>query len=282
MLRCTLFSSPSFRLSSSSRLSSAPLFAPLAVVRVCACWGGIGSIAIGDDSETLTTVCGVFDCSVRCGTGELLDWLKPEAKSLLLLGATCLILSFLLGYTVFNWGPCCVLWRCAVASPYSSFVFYYRLCNAKTDTNERRCREADVRRRVRCSAVLTFLRDTRVGRMVPLALREEWRGEDIGREADREKAGRARHRMYFSFVFPLLFSFFFWCETSRVRFPLFFLLSFLTGVGGPTVPALSVLCQGKRYLERPTTAAMALRAACSGRASAADKRRCRTSFKFWR
>ena len=40
-------------------------------------------------------------------------------------------------------------------------------------------------------AVLTFLRDMQVGRMVPLALREEWRGEDIGREADRESGGRA-------------------------------------------------------------------------------------------
>ena len=39
---------------------------------------------------------------------------------------------------------------------------------------------------VRAAPVLTFLRDTRVGRMVPLALREEWRGEDIGREAERE------------------------------------------------------------------------------------------------
>ena len=35
-------------------------------------------------------------------------------------------------------------------------------------------------------AVLTFLRDTRVGRMVPLALREEWRGADTSREVDRE------------------------------------------------------------------------------------------------
>ena len=35
-------------------------------------------------------------------------------------------------------------------------------------------------------AVLSFLQDTRVGRMVPLALREEWRGEDVGREVDRE------------------------------------------------------------------------------------------------
>ena len=36
-------------------------------------------------------------------------------------------------------------------------------------------------------AVLTFLRDTRVGRMVPLAPREGWRGEDIGKEAAREE-----------------------------------------------------------------------------------------------
>ena len=35
------------------------------------------------------------------------------------------------------------------------------------------------------SAVLSFLQDTRVGRIVPLALRESWAGED-GREDDRE------------------------------------------------------------------------------------------------
>ena len=35
-------------------------------------------------------------------------------------------------------------------------------------------------------AMLTFLRDTRVGKMVPLARREEWRGEDTSREVDRE------------------------------------------------------------------------------------------------
>ena len=35
-------------------------------------------------------------------------------------------------------------------------------------------------------AVLSFLRETRVGRMVPLALREEWRGEDMVREVDGE------------------------------------------------------------------------------------------------
>ena len=35
-------------------------------------------------------------------------------------------------------------------------------------------------------AVLSLLRDTRVRKMVPLALREEWRGEDTGREVDRE------------------------------------------------------------------------------------------------
>ena len=36
-------------------------------------------------------------------------------------------------------------------------------------------------------AVLTFLRDTRVGRMVPLARREEWGGEYTSREVDREE-----------------------------------------------------------------------------------------------
>ena len=36
-------------------------------------------------------------------------------------------------------------------------------------------------------AVLSFLRDTRVGTMVPLALREEWRGEGAGREVIREE-----------------------------------------------------------------------------------------------
>ena len=44
-------------------------------------------------------------------------------------------------------------------------------------------------------AVLSFLWDTRVGGMVPLALRERWAGDD-DREADRvgEEGGRARPR----------------------------------------------------------------------------------------
>ena len=51
-------------------------------------------------------------------------------------------------------------------------------------------------------AVLSFLRDTRVGRMVPLALREEWRGEDTVREVAREegKACRACRRMPLFFL----------------------------------------------------------------------------------
>ena len=51
-------------------------------------------------------------------------------------------------------------------------------------------------------AVLSFLRDTRVGRMVPLALREEWRGEDTVRGVAREegKACRAYRRMPLFFL----------------------------------------------------------------------------------
>ena len=56
-------------------------------------------------------------------------------------------------------------------------------------------------------AVLSFLRDTRVGRMVPLALQEEWRGEDTGREVAREgeEDGPGPPRIFpFSFVFPFI------------------------------------------------------------------------------
>lgn len=53
--------------------------------------------------------------------------------------------------------------------------------------------------------VPTFLRDTRLGRMVPLALQEECRGygTDRGLLGRERKAGRASRRMYFSFFFSL-------------------------------------------------------------------------------
>ena len=50
-------------------------------------------------------------------------------------------------------------------------------------------------------AVLTFLRETKVGRMIDLAPAEEDEGEE-GRRKERKWAGPAL-RMYFSFVSPL-------------------------------------------------------------------------------
>ena len=79
-------------------------------------------------------------------------------------------------------------------------------------------------------AVLTFLRDTRVGRMVPLALQEDWRGEDTGREIDRE-GGEGGPGPAVECTFPLS------CHLSggsfSVRFfPLFSSSSFLTRCSG--------------------------------------------------
>ena len=67
-------------------------------------------------------------------------------------------------------------------------------------------------------AVLSFLRDTRVGRMVPLDLGMSGEGKTrVGRLLGRErKTDQARHRMYFSFVFFVLVRF------SRVRFSFVF------------------------------------------------------------
>ena len=64
------------------------------------------------------------------------------------------------------------------------------------------------------SAVLSFLRDTRLGRIVPLALRERWAGEE-DREVDRRerRTGQARPKnvsfLCFSFVFRLSYFIFF-------------------------------------------------------------------------
>ena len=118
-----------------------------------------------------------------------------------------------------------------------------------------------VRRRARCSGdAYHLLTDTRVGRMVPVPLgpRERWRGDD-DREEDREgeQGGPSRHRMYFFFRFSLVVLF------SLVRtysgavssvFPL--------GCWGPGYIGLRPGKNG--YLEKPTTAALALGAACSG------------------
>ena len=65
------------------------------------------------------------------------------------------------------------------------------------------------------------------------------------------RAGRARPRVLFSFVFPLLFLFL-WCEIIWCGFPLFFLLSLVWGVGGPTMTGSFGLRPGKtRYVKSP-------------------------------
>ena len=114
-------------------------------------------------------------------------------------------------------------------------------------------------------AVLTFLRDTRVGRMVPLALREEWRG-DTSREVDREggEGGLGLPKNVFFLRFSSSFSF--GCEIfSGAAVSFVFTLYFLMGCWGPFYDRF---CRpGARengYLEKPTTTATALRVACSG------------------
>ena len=78
-------------------------------------------------------------------------------------------------------------------------------------------------------AVLEFLRTTRVGCMGVGRVPPEDRGEDTDGEE-----GQGRPRMYLSFLFFLgAFTFFFWGRGWRFR--LFFPLSFLLVVGGPTM-----------------------------------------------
>ena len=108
-----------------------------------------------------------------------------------------------------------------------------------------------------------------MGRFLSLAPRGEIWWEEDG-DSESEGGGRAGPALgclslCLSLVrLPLVRNFF-----LGAPFPLFFLLSFLWGVGGPTMNVSVGLRPGKNgYIKKPTTvggaAAMAHRAACSG------------------
>ena len=100
-------------------------------------------------------------------------------------------------------------------------------------------------------AVLSFLQDTQIGRIVPQALRRRREGED-GREVDREGEEPA-----FSFISPLS-----WCDNFGCAFlwPFLFVLSFVSAFrceGGPTLAGNGLWSRKTGLLEKPTTAAWA-------------------------
>ena len=114
-------------------------------------------------------------------------------------------------------------------------------------------------------AVLTFLRDTRVGRMASLAPREEeWWGEEENSESEGEEGGPGPP---YNVFFP--------CPSSVLSF----LFNLFGGIGEKERrrPYYDRFCQSavvekrickkthRRCFGSGSAAAMALRAACSGR-----------------